>query len=79
MTQTDDTTYGIILRTRAFGGRLETNKHAVDADGTGTVTVYDTIAGYYTSCHSLSARDLGRVRAAARRVRAAARRATVGA
>ena len=77
MTTTDDTTYGIILRTRAFGGRLETNKHAVDADG--TVTVYDTIAGYYTSCHSLSARDLGRVRAAARRVRAAARRATVGA
>ena len=25
--------------------------------------VFDTLAGYYTSCHSLSARDVGRVRA----------------
>ena len=59
----------ITIRARAFQGILETVRCSVEADG--TVRVYDDVAGHYTRCHSLSARDLGRVRAAARRVEVA--------
>ncbi len=55
----------VTVRTRAFQGALETNRHRVDEDG--TVTVYDSVARHYTHCHSLSKQDLGRVRAAARK------------
>jgi hypothetical protein len=55
----------IQIRARAFNGILETISCIVDSDG--TVRVYDSIAGHYTTCHSLSNRDLGRIRAAAKR------------
>lgn len=32
------------------------------ADSTGTVRVYDRVAGYYTTCHSLTAGQIARVR-----------------
>jgi endoglucanase Acf2 len=54
----------VTIRCRAFDGILETNKCSVDSDG--TVRVYDSTAGHYTTCHSLSARDIGRIRAAAK-------------
>jgi hypothetical protein len=54
--------YGTI-RARAFGGRLEQIRVMVDP--TGTVRVYDDVAGHYTTCHSLSTRDLSRARKAA--------------
>ena len=55
----------VTIRARAFNGILET-VHCLVAT-TGDITVYDSVAGYYTSCHSLSKRDLGRIRAAARK------------
>ena len=58
--------YGIKLRTRAFNGVLETNLHSVDEYG--NVRVRSDLDGYYTSCHSLSKQDIGRVRASARRL-----------
>lgn len=47
-------------RARAFGGRLETIQALVDADG--TVRVYDSVAGYYTTFHSLSEGARRRIR-----------------
>lgn len=32
------------------------------ADADGTVRVYDSVAGYYTTCHSLTARQCSYVR-----------------
>lgn len=52
------------IRARAFNGKLETIKALVAEDG---IRVWDSVAGYYTTCHSLSARDQGRIKAAARR------------
>lgn len=54
----------VTIRARAFGGRLETIKAQIDG---ATVRVYDEVAGHYTTCHSLSERDIGRIRAAAKR------------
>ena len=63
----------ITISVRAFGGRLEQVRCLVTSNG--TVRVYDPIAGYYTTCHSLSARDQLRARcAASSRLCAAARR-----
>jgi endoglucanase Acf2 len=55
----------VTIRARAFNGLLETIQCIVHHDG--SVTVYDSVAGHYTTCHSLSKRDLGRARAAARK------------
>lgn len=55
----------ITIRARAFFGRLETLSCCVESNG--TVTVFDSMAGQYTRSHSLSNRDLGRIRAAAKR------------
>lgn len=49
------------LRARAFGGRLERVRVS---DAGGVIRVYDPIGRCYTTCHSLSRRDLSRVRAA---------------
>jgi hypothetical protein len=54
----------VTIRTRAFAGRLETVRCMVDADG--TVRVYDSVAGHYTTCHSLTAAAQARVRKAAK-------------
>lgn len=69
--------YQITLRTRAFGGVLETNRHRMqDGEdqilpyGPAHVAVWDDVAGHWTTCHSLSAQDAGRIRAAIMRDRA---------
>lgn len=62
-TQTQTQTIALTIRCRAFGGQLGT--HRVELRPDGDVAVYDRLAGYYTTCHSLSARDLGRIRRAA--------------
>lgn len=49
------------IRAKAFG-RMETITVSVDEDG--TVRVWDEVAGYYTTCHSLSAAAMRRARAA---------------
>ena len=64
----------VTLNTRAFAGAMEANRHQVDpADG--SIRIYDDVAGHFTSCHTLSERDAGRVRSAARRVLRATGRA----
>jgi hypothetical protein len=55
----------ITMRGRAFGGRLETLRITVDADG--SVRVWDDIAGHYTRRHSLSVRSQTRARNLARK------------
>jgi hypothetical protein len=50
----------ITTRAKAFAGRLQTIRAMVDTDG--TVRVYDSVAGYYTTCHSLSDSAQRRIR-----------------
>lgn len=51
----------ITTRAKAFSGRsIETIRASVDADG--TVRVYDSVAGHYTTCHSLSPSAQRRIR-----------------
>jgi hypothetical protein len=53
------------IRCKAFDGEgVRTNRVMVDDDG--TVRVYDSVAGYYTTCHSLSERTMRRIRAMSR-------------
>jgi len=40
--------------------------HSFGVDPDGTVTVYDSVAGHYTICHSLSADSQARIRRLAR-------------
>ena len=49
---------------RAFSDGTKTRLFDLDADG--TVRVYDPIAGHYTVCHSLTARQMQMIRAEAR-------------
>ena len=43
----------VTIKAKAFsGGRVENCRCMVDADG--TVRVWDSVAGHYTTCHSLS-------------------------
>lgn len=59
------------MKTYAFFGKAFRNERAdhyrgsVDADG--TVRVYDHVAGYYTTCHDLSAADQAKLRARVQR------------
>ena len=49
----------ITIRAKAFSGEgVRTVRASVDADG--TVRVWDGVAGYYTTCHSLSASAIRR-------------------
>lgn len=51
----------VAIRAKAFATEgVRTNRCTVDADG--TVRVYDSIAGYYTTCHSLTDAAIRRVR-----------------
>ena len=51
----------ITVRAKAFAGYgVEEIKALVEPDG--TVRVYDDVAGYYTTCHSLSPRAEQRIR-----------------
>lgn len=55
----------IECRAKAFAGRgVEAIRCMVDADG--AVRVYDSVAGYYTTCHSLSDSAKARIRRLAR-------------
>lgn len=59
----------VTIRCRAFGGVLEQNECIVHPDG--SVSVWQDVPGghcHYTRVHSLSERDLGRVRAAAKKL-----------
>jgi hypothetical protein len=54
------------IRARGFSGYgVETLSVCVDDDG--TVRVYDSVAGHYTTLHSLSAQAVGRAKARIRR------------
>ena len=50
----------VTVTCKAFGGRIGTHTCSVDADG--TVRVWDSVAQYYTTCHSLSAYAISRIR-----------------
>lgn len=52
-----------IIRANAFGEGVETARCTVD--GTGVVRVWDSIAGYYTTCHQLTEAQQNRIRKAA--------------
>ncbi len=59
MTATESKT--VTVKCKAFsGGRIQSHRCIVDADG--SVRVYDDVAGYYTTCHSMSERTQARVR-----------------
>lgn len=49
----------ITIRARAFSGQGVKTHRMLITDG--TVKVYDPIAGYYTSCHSLSPASVKRI------------------
>ncbi len=62
MTTAANTTYRVI-RCKAFGGEgVRLNRVSISADG--TVRVWDSVAQYYTTCHSLSQSALRRIRKA---------------
>jgi hypothetical protein len=51
----------LTIRCRAFAQEgVRSNRVAVEADG--TVRVWDSVAGHYTTCHSLSAKTQARIR-----------------
>jgi hypothetical protein len=51
----------VTIRARAFKGQgIKQHQCSVDSDG--TVRVWDSVAGYYTTCHSLSAVAAAKVR-----------------
>lgn len=51
----------ITARAKAFSNEgIKTHKFSVDADG--TVRVWDSVAGHYTTCHSLSKSAEARIR-----------------
>lgn len=51
----------IIIRCRAFASEgVRENKVRVESDG--RVWVYDSVAGHYTTCHSLGRSALARIR-----------------
>jgi hypothetical protein len=57
----------IQVRAKAFSDR-GVEKISVSIDSDGTVRVYDSIAGHYTVCHSLSRSAQARIRQLAREV-----------
>lgn len=51
----------ITVRAKAFSCRgVRSHKFSVDPDG--TVRVWDSVAGHYTTCHAMTPRTLHRVR-----------------
>lgn len=48
----------LTVRANAFG-KIETIRCLVDADG--TIRVWDSVAGHYTTCHSLSESAIRRI------------------
>lgn len=55
----------VTIRAKAFSGEgVRSQRVLVEADG--TVLVWDSVAGHYTHCHSMSEQDQARARKAAR-------------
>jgi hypothetical protein len=59
----------VTVRAKAFGGRAEDVRCSVSPEG--TVRVWDSVAGYYTTCHSMGKAAQERVRKLAREALAA--------
>lgn len=56
-----ENTTEITARAKAFSNEgIKTHKFSVDADG--AVRVWDSVAGHYTTCHSLSKSAEARIR-----------------
>ena len=55
------TTTNITMRAKAFSGE-GVREHRLAVDGDGTVRVWDSVAGHYTLCHSLSGAAIARAR-----------------
>jgi|SanBayMetagenome_1026888.scaffolds.fasta_scaffold04902_12 hypothetical protein len=51
----------INVRCKAFSGE-GVQEHSILIDTLGKVLVWDSLAGYYTSCHSLSPKMKARIR-----------------
>lgn len=51
----------LTVRAKAFSNE-GVREHRVMIEGDGTVRVYDPVAGYYTTCHSLSESAQRRIR-----------------
>ena len=52
---------------KPFSSNRATDRAQAFADSDGVVRVYDDVAGYYTTCHSLTATQEARVRRLATR------------
>jgi hypothetical protein len=52
-----------VVRCKAFAGE-GVREHRVEIDAAGAVRVWDSVAGHYTTCHSLSASAIRRIRRA---------------
>ncbi len=62
---TTTTATEVTVRAKAFNGQgVREHKCLIDADG--TVSVWDDVAGHYTTCHSLGDSAIRRIRALAR-------------
>lgn len=49
----------VTAKAKVFG-KVQTAKFMVEADG--NVRAYDSVAGYYTNCHSMSKAAVARIR-----------------
>jgi hypothetical protein len=56
----------LTIRCKAFSGEgARENKLLVEPGRNGAVLVWDSVAGHYTACHSLSARTQAKIRSQA--------------
>lgn len=53
----------LTIRAKAFSGE-GVRTHKVTADNSGTIRVWDPVAGHYTTCHALSTSAIRRIRKA---------------
>ncbi len=54
----------LTIRAKAFANEgVKSHKVSIDSDG--TVRVWDSVAGFFTTCHSLSQSAIRRIRKAA--------------
>lgn len=60
MSATTDTI--LTVRCKAFAGDRTAREHRVMVGAGGAVRVFDAVAGYYTTCHSISERAQSRIR-----------------
>lgn len=53
----------LTIRVKAFSGE-GVKTHKVTADNSGSIRVWDPVAGHYTTCHALSTYAIRRIRKA---------------